>query len=170
MARNLSGSIALALSIPYKNTVDLRDVLDPVVFNFVQAFSDGTGANQAQQVFADIRTLTASSTEDLDINGTSLQDGFGTNVALTKVRAIIVVAAAANTNDVVVGGAATNGFISPFGAATDKVKVQPGGMFALVNGATSGGYAAVAATADLLRIGNGGAGTSVDYTIIIIGS
>jgi hypothetical protein len=132
-------------------------------------FSDGIAALGVKQIFADVRTLAASATEDLDLIGAALKTKLGADLNITKVRGIMILAAAANVNDVVVGGAAANGFISPFGSATDKVKIKPGGCFALF-APDINGYAAVAATADLLRIGNGGAGTSVDYSISIFGS
>ena len=67
-----------------------------------------------------------------------------------------------------VGGAATNAFINWVGNATDIITVQPNGIFFLMN-PTAGGYAVTAATGDILKIANSGAGTSVTYDIIIIG-
>jgi hypothetical protein len=165
----LAASIALAIAGSYSNALDINSVNYPLNFGPNYTFTDGSGAGQASKVFTDLRTLAASATEDLDLNGTTLLDAFGNAIAFTKIKGIIVVADAANTNDVVVGGAAANGFISPFGAATDKVKVRPGGMLVLVDPGAAG-YAVTAATADLLRIGNGGAGTSVNYQIFLIGA
>jgi hypothetical protein len=78
-------------------------------------------------------------------------------------------AAAGNTNAVAVGGAASNGFVGWVADATDKINVRPGGVFGLF-APDSAGYPVTAGTADLLRIGNGGAGSSVTYDIIIIGA
>lgn len=130
-------------------------------------FTDGTGANQVQQVFADTRTLAASGTENLDLSGT-LTNAFGATIAFTKVKALVIRAAAANTNDVLVGGAGANACFSFFNASTDKVRVKPGGVMALV-APDANGYAVTAATADLLTVANGGAGTGVTYDVILIG-
>lgn len=165
----LAASIALAIAGAYSNALDVGQATYPLAFAPNYVFTDGSGANQANKVWSDTRTLAASANEDLDLNGSSLIDAFGVAMAFTKIKAIIVVADAANTNDVVVGGAASNGFISPFGAATDKVKVRPGGMMVLVD-PSAAGYAVTAATADLLRVTNGGAGTGVNYTIFLIGA
>lgn len=129
----------------------------------------GTGAGQADKLWTSgARTLAASTTEDLDLAGTLL-DALGGTVTLARVKGIVIAAAAANTNDVVVGGAASNGFISWVGSATDKVKVKPGGFLALF-APDAIAYAVTGGTADLLRVGNGGAGTSVTYDITVIGS
>ena len=136
-------------------------------YNVANSFADGTGADQAQKLWTDQRTLGVSATEDLDLSG-GVVDVFGTSLAFTKVKALVIKAAAGNTNDVVVGGAASNGLVTFFGAATDKVKVKPGGTLVLI-APDANGYAVTAATGDLLRVGNSAAGTSVTYDITVIG-
>lgn len=153
---------------------DLQNVLDlvtakvPLDKSYTLTWTTGTAINQANAMFSDQRTLTASSTEDLDLAGV-LTDGLGVVLTFTRIKAILIFAAVANANNVVVGGAAVNGFVTPFNAATDKVIVRPGGLLVLLApDATS--YAVTAATGDLLRIGNSGAGTSVIYDIVLIGT
>ena len=164
----LSASIALAVAGQYATGLDIGGANYPLSFGPSFVFTNGSGANQASVLFTDSRTLAASASEDLDLNGVLL-DAFGASVALTKVKALIILADAANTNDVVIGGATSNGFVSLFGTATDKVKVKPGGLIAAV-APDANGYAATAGTADLLHIANGGAGTAVSYKIIVIGA
>lgn len=163
----LNARIALALTGSLENALDVGSASYPLGFGQNFNFGDGAGANQAKTVFTDTRTLAASATEDLDLNG-ALTDAFGATIAFTKVKALIITADGGNTNDVVVGGAASNGAVSFFGAATDKVKVKPGGMFALV-APDANGYAITAATGDLLKIANSTSGSAVTYTIIVIG-
>ena len=98
-----------------------------------------------------------------------LVDVFGATVTFARIRAIAVSAAASNTNNVVVGGAASNQFATWAGAATHTVTVRPGGLFCVAN-TDATGYAVTAGTGDLLRIANSGAGTSVVYDIILIGA
>lgn len=130
--------------------------------------SSGTGANQADKLWHDQRTLTASSTEDLDLAG-SLVDPFGGTITFARIKGIIIAAAAANTNNVIVGGASSNGFITWVGSATHTVTVRPGGFLALfAPDATA--YAVTAATADLLHIANSAAGTSVTYDVVLVGA
>jgi hypothetical protein len=130
--------------------------------------ANGVGAGQADRRYHKTRTLAASATEDLDLAGV-LTDVYGAVLTFARVKALIVAAAAANANNVIVGGAAATQFLSWVGAATHTVTVRPGGVLALIAGVgDSVGYVA-GAGADFLRIGNGGAGTSVTYDITVIG-
>ena len=129
--------------------------------------TNGTGSGQANQIFSDQRTLTASSTENLDLAG-SLANPFGATITFATVKAIRVCAAAANTNNVVVGGAGTNTFNGPFSDATDKVAVKPGGCFLAV--APGVGWTVTASTGDILLVANSGSGTSVTYDVTIVGT
>lgn len=168
MATALAARIALAISGEFSNILDIGSATYPVGFGPVYALTDGSGANQANKLFTDQRTLAASGTEDLDLNGT-LVDAFGNTFSPTKIKALVVVADAANVNDVVVGGASANQAASFFGAATHSVKVKPGGMLVLV-APDATGYAITAGTADLLKIANSSSGSAVTYTIIVIGA
>jgi len=164
MAKNLSASVALSIAANFNNPIDLRTTLDQLAYNWSKAFTDGGGDNQANILFADTRTLGGSS-ETLDLNGTTLQDAFGGNLALTKIKFIGIFAPEGNAGNISVGGAASNGVTSLFGDATDVDVVPPGGFMA--RGAPkAAGFAVVASTGDQLKI----AGTTGDtYTIIIIG-
>lgn len=128
----------------------------------------GTASGQADLLYAGTRTLVASTTEDLDLAGTFLQDVFGANLTFVKVKGVWVKAAAANTNNVVIGGAAATQFLGWFNAATDKYILWPGMPFIAVHPTV--GWTVTPGTNDLLRMGNSGAGTSVVYDILIWGT
>lgn len=157
--------ISASITGGYGATRDLADVQQTLKVSSLLELATGTTTGKADLVFADTRTIAASSNENIDLAG-SLTDAFGAALNFVKVVAIYIKAAAANANNVVIGGAASNGFVTPFGAATDTVKVGPGGTFLLTNDA---GFAVTAATGDLLKIANGGSGTPVTYDIIIVG-
>lgn len=163
----LAATIKLACSALYQNALDQRTVEDKLQLNLPVTFADGVGASQAQKLFCDTRTLTASSTENIDLAG-SLTDAFGATLTFAEIKAIIVSADSGNTNNVVVGGAASNAF-PLFGDATDTISVKPGGFFAIVD-PSAGGYTVTAGTGDILKIANSSSGTSVIYTIVIIGN
>jgi hypothetical protein len=129
--------------------------------------ANGTGDNQADKIFSDTRTLAASANEDLDLAGV-LSDPLGAALTFAKVKAILVKASTGNTNNVVVGGQATNGFLGPFGALAHTVAVPPGG--ALLLAAPKAGWAVTAGTVDLLKVANSAGGTSVTYDIVILGT
>ncbi len=129
--------------------------------------NNGTGNNQADELFTDKRTLAASATESLDLAGVLL-NAFGVAITFVKIRGIYIKALAANTNDVQVKGAAVNGFIGPFNALADQVNIPPGGAWQIA--APVLGWAVTAGTGDLLDVTNGAGGTSVDYEVEIVGA
>lgn len=166
----LTSKLSVGLAAKQTTTLDFGTPEASLVKNYAISLASGTGAGQADRIWTDTRTLTASSTEDLDLAGT-LADAFGVSTVFVKVKGLLVAAAAANTNNVIVGGAASNGFIAWVGAATHTVTVRPGGVLALFAGAADlNGYGVTAGTADLLKIANSGGTTSVIYDIAIIGT
>lgn len=135
--------------------------------NPVNEFTNGTGANQISKVFTDTRTLGSSATENLDLAG-GLTDALGTTITFTGIKAILITAASGNTNDVVVGGAGSNTFLGVFADASDKINVKPGGAFLWTN-PSAAGAAVTASTGDILLVANSSSGSSVTYTIVILG-
>lgn len=166
MASQIS-QLILKIAATLTNALDLSTPEDALSRDYTLNLGDGNGANQANQVFHDQRTLAASASEELDLSG-GLTNGLGQSVTFTKLKLLLIKAAAGNTNDVLVGGASLNGFIAPFGDATDVIKVKPGGTLLLV-APDANGYAVTAGTADLLKIANSGAGSGVTYDIVAIG-
>lgn len=147
--------------------LDLASASAPIASDRNLILTNGTGANQADRIYSDQNTLGASATVDLDLAGT-LTDAFGATVTFARIKFIMVTAAAGNTNNVVIGAAATNQFVNWVGAGTHTVAVRPGGVFCI--GATDAtAYAVTAGTGDLLRIANSAAGSSVTYDIVIVG-
>jgi hypothetical protein len=156
----LTGLLTAALDFTTpSSSVDIRQQVD---------MATGTGAGQADKIWTDQRTLTASSTEDLDLVGT-LTDAFLGTISLARVRAILVRAAAANTNNVIVGGASATQWAALLGT-TGTVTLRPGSLFVAVAGAADAtGYVTAAGATDLLKVANSSSGTSVTYDIAVIG-
>lgn len=160
----------LSVSVDAVQTANraLTSVRAPLEYARMLNLSTGTAAHQADLMFSGTRTLAASAAEDLDLSG-PLLDAFGATLAFARIKGIVIAASANNTNNVVVGGAASNGFINWVADATDKVIVRPGGVFALfAQDATA--YAVTAGTGDLLHVTNSGGTTSVAYDVVIIGA
>jgi hypothetical protein len=154
----------------YTSTGDLVTSSAPLSYRNRVSLTSGTGAGQADLLFSDTRTVNASSNDDLDLAG-GLTNAFGASLTFARVKGLIVAASASNTNNVLVGGDATNTFLTWVVAEADAVILRPGACLALFAGpADATGYAVTGATGDLLRISNSGAGTSVTYDIVIIGA
>lgn len=167
MATSLIASIKAAVSAQYANALEFGGVEQTLKYSAAHAFTDGTGANQAQKLFTDQRTLAASANEALDLSGV-LADVFGATLTLTKIKAILIKAADGNTNDVIVGGAASNAWVGPFGSSTHTVAVKPGGTVMFV-APDATGYAVTAGTGDQLKVANSAAGSAVTYDIVLVG-
>ncbi len=134
--------------------------------SLLHVLASGTGANQADRVFTDQRTLTASATENLDLAGVLL-DAFGAAITFATIKAVIIKAASGNTNDVQLTRPASNG-VPLFLAASDGIPIKPGGMFVWTAPGT--GITVTAGTGDILTVTNSAGGTSVTYDVIIIGT
>lgn len=148
--------------------VDFGSSKHTVTVGTEQTILNGTSAGQSDLAYCDeALTIAASSNTDIDLAG-SLADPLGAAVVFARIDAIIIKAAAGNTNNVVVGAAASNGFVGPFGASTHTIAVRPGGILALYAGSSTG-WTVTAGTGDLLRIANSGAGSSVACDVLIIG-
>jgi hypothetical protein len=164
----LTSRLLLDFDADYTSALDLSTTENNLCFTRQINLATGTGANQADKIFHDERTLTASATENLDLSGT-LTDAFGATLIFARIKGLIVYASPANTNNVLVGGAASNGFINWVSDTTDVVVVRPGGLFALfAPDATA--YAVTAATGDLLKVTNSAGTTGVTYQIVVVGS
>ena len=120
--------MALKTSLAFTIVADLTKAFDEAAGIVGHAlarnygFSDGAAANQANRIYQDKNTIAASGVFDYDLSG-ALLDVYGDAVVFARVRALVVAAADANTNNVLVGGV-TNGLVtilSPAGSGTSPV-------------------------------------------------
>jgi hypothetical protein len=149
--------------------LDLNSPASQLDYDKVFNLATGTGAGQADRVWHDQRTLAASTSEDLDLAG-ALEDALGSPFVLARVKGLLVFAAEANVNNVVVGAASATAWAALLGA-TGTLTVRPGALVAAFAGkADATGYVCASGSTDLLKIANGGAGTSVTYDIVIVGA
>lgn len=163
---SLAATILASLTGSYTVARDQGTTQYPLQVSYRGSIEDGVGTGQADLMFDDIRTLAASATEDIDLAGV-LSDALGRTVTIVKLKAILIKADAANTNNVVVGGAAATQVTGLFGDVSDKIVVPPGGVFLWA--APKAGIAVGAGATDLLKVANSGAGTGVTYSITVIG-
>lgn len=162
----LTTTITSQVQAKHVGSTDLSSLVDTLDLSKRTDLSSGTAANQADLIWHDRRTLSASANEDLDL-AAALSDAFGTTLTFVKLKYIRVIAAAANTNNVNVTRPASNG-VPVFLAAGDGMPVLPGGTFEWV--APGAGVTVTAGTGDLINIANSAGSTSVTYDIVIIGT
>src|SRR5262245_37171162 len=142
-------TIRLSINATEMKVLDLATPEARTAITEALTLAAGTGLDQADRIFHDRRTLSASATENLDLAGV-LTDIFGDALSFARIKLIYVKAAAANTNNVLVGGAASNAF--PFlGDATDIVPLKPGEWFVKVTGSATA-WPVTAGTGDILKV------------------
>lgn len=154
------------LSANLTSALDLVTASAPLALSTRISMASGTATGQADLCWSDTRTVAASGTDALDLAG-SLSGNLGGTLTIVKLKAVLVRAAAANTNNVRVNRPASNG-VPLFLAASDGIDVLPGGVFLWV--APGAGVTVTAATGDLLNIDNSSSGTSVTYDVVLIGT
>jgi len=161
----LAGRIDLVADVTETVSADLAPAVQAIAQRFPWIFTSGTTTGLADKIWSDTRTLTASASENLDLNG-GLTGSFGA-VVFAKLKAILVSAAAANTNDVIVARDPSNGV--PFlTAAGDSLSLGPGDVVALTS--RGAGWTVTAGTGDIIKVTNSAGATSVTYSIILIGT
>lgn len=159
--------LSLVLQAIQTNTADLSSPVDSASLSGTITLNSGTGANQADRVFHDQRTLAPSTAEDLDLAGGGLTDKFGAALTFARVKAIMIKAAAANGGNIEFGGDANS--VPIFGAAADFIRIPPGGVF-VWTAPDATGVAVTAGTGDILQVNNANGGASGTYDIIVVGA
>lgn len=162
---SFTGSIVTTVQGTMQNSLDLETAKAIINKRIQQTITNGTGANQAQQHWSDIRTL-AGTSETLDLAG-ALTNAFGSTVTFATLRAIIIRNLSSTAgHDLIVGGAAAP-IAGLFGdAASDKLKIRAGGTLVLL--APLDGYTITATSADGLKLDSGA--NTFNYEIILIGT
>lgn len=167
MATVLTTTLTAYINAALSNPIDLVTGAAPLEYTKKMTWTNGTTADKADLVFSDTRTVTASSTDPLDLAG-SLASVYGATLTFVELKALLVVASTANTNNVRVNRPASNG-VPLFLAASDGIDVPPGGLFFWACPA-DGKVTVTASTGDILNFDNSSSGTSVTYDVVIIGA
>jgi hypothetical protein len=162
----LTSTITAGIAATQTNILDLVTGSGKISRSTAITLASGTGANQADLIWSDTRTVAASGTDALDLAG-SLTTLYGTTLTIVKLKFVLVFAASGNTNNVRVNRPASNG-VPLFLAAGDGIDVLPGGFFAWC--APGAGVTVTAATGDIINVDNSSSGTSVTYDIYVGGT
>lgn len=181
MAFNTSLDLTFKSEVAWRfaNTLDLGSTLDTGQKIYDEPFTNGTGSNNANELWHDVRRITlASTTDDIDLSG-SLTNAFGRSVRFTHIKGLRVknlgtpsgsTYVETDGEDILVGGAAAGGnaWGTLFNANQDaEITVRAGGEFILTAPLT--GLAITASTGDILRVLHDGSAGDIDYAIWIWG-
>jgi hypothetical protein len=163
-----SGSLGVSLNSKVTEAGDLGAAVDDdkLDVNYEIAFGTGNTPGATLNInnkFTDQRTLAATS-ENLDLAG-ALSNRFGQTISFSRIKAIVIQNRETTADrNLLVGGAASNAFATPFGNASDIVVIPPGGVLVL---ASNEGWTVTASTGDILKIDSGA--NTVIYDIAILG-
>jgi len=168
MAITVTGSLQVTISLTSAKSFDLSTPSDVLTSSRKTTITSGTGANQVDQVFHDIRSLASGANEELDLAG-SLTNAMGETITFDMVRAIMIYNPD-TASTLIIGGAAANAWEPWAGAAGDKLVVRPGGRI-YMEAPDANGLDVTAATADKLKIEHGAESSiAIAYEIIIAGA
>lgn len=163
---SLTTRINVSVSSTLSSAMDLGVVASaPLSKNWALDLASGIGASQADVVWSDTRTVGDGATDDVDIRA-ALTTALGATFAPVKVKAVLIVAAAANTTNLTILGDANS--VPILNTAATTVTLQPGGMFLLTAPALAG-IAVTAGTGDIIQVVNA-AGAAANFDIVVIGT
>ena len=158
-------SLKIILDHAVLNALDLNSIPDALNKSYSSAYTNGTGASKAQEVWHDKRTLLTTANEELDL--TALAGGaFGT-YNFSKIKALVIhVNTVTSGYRLEIGGAASNAFSAFVKDPSDIDLCAASGTKILIDSPIDG--ATVDSTHKMLKINNPSGGT-VEYEIWILG-
>jgi hypothetical protein len=165
MASTLTSRVSIQLTSNLSGTAGITTAAANLLKTFTSDLGNGTSTGNADRVWSENRTIAASGTNSTDLQG-SLVDAIGQAFTPLHVKTIAIFPSSTNTNDVVFGNDTNH--VPIFSAVTATVAVKPGGAW--IWHAPQSGVTVTAATGDILKFTNGGAGTSVTYDVVVIGT
>lgn len=169
MADTLSLDIKSSLEWVFQEAGDLTTVSDISKLQYKGSLTDGVASDQADKLWHDQRTLASAANDDLDLTNLT-RTVFGSTITtqFAKVKALLIINTATTAGEeLVVGAAAANAWLGPFGSITDTIAVPADSTLLLVN--KKDGWTVTDVTADILRINNNGTG-NITYKIAMIGT
>jgi len=147
-----------------------RSARDSNALALVMRFTDGTGKGQFDKLFHDRRTVAAASNDDLDLTSGVLEDIFGGQFIVARIRAFAIQLLSTDPDATAeVGGAAANPWAGWLKGSDDAVLIEPEGIVLFV-APSAAGYPVTADSSDILRIRAPDAVQGIQYDIAMLGS
>ncbi len=169
MTQTLSSEIKVSLGWLHQDVPDVSTIIDGARLEYHVALPDGAGADEADRIWHDERTLAAGDSEELDLSALPMMlFGDSLSVAMAKVKALLLINLATDAGDgLLIGDATSHAWQGPLAAAGDKLLVPADSCLLLVN--KKNGWTVLAGSADRLKIANAGA-NEISYKIAIVGA
>ena len=137
--------------------------------NLSTAFTDGTGAYQANKWHRSKRTIAAGANDDIDLYG-SLVDPRGNVLNFARVVSVVIaIIGADGTKALRIGpNGVANAWQGPFGGVGAGVYLTTNLTLPLID-ISATGWPVTAGTGDILRVSNPGA-APLDYVLFVMGN
>jgi hypothetical protein len=162
----LSATVSVGIDFNQSGSADFGPQRFEGKVSTLLQFANGTGANQADILFADERTVASNTNDDLDLAGV-LSNAFGQTITAAKVVAVLLInkpllaSDPANTTNLTLGGSS-----NPVPSLSSGA-IGPGGAVLLVDPDAGGLATVTASTGDILRVANS-SGAAAKYQILIL--
>jgi hypothetical protein len=161
----LSTRILIKLNISLVDAENMGTRRHDINENRGITLTDGTGANKADTLWDDVRTLTDAASEELDLQDGTLTDSLGNAVTMDILRGLYIKNTSTDASLLIGGAAATQ--LGLFANGSDILTLPPGGEFVYtapdVNGLDT-------TTNPHLKLAHNGVGTSdLIYHIVAVG-
>lgn len=129
----------------------------------------GTGADNADRIWHDQRTVTAGANDDIDLTALSQQIFTGSlPVAMVNIKAIQIICLSTTSGDKLkLDASVANAYTSPFDGTTQRLVIGSDSPTVLAN--KKDGFGAVTSTNKMIRITNPGA-ANISYKIVVVGT
>ena len=174
---NVQTSLSLVMNCTATDTADLTSTAPSAVIQAkrIQTMISGTGADQADVVYADSATMIADAFADYDLSGT-VKDIYGDNVVMARVKAVYVKNTSTTASIIKVGGGSNGAGLNAFDTwitstaadGSEGVLLAPDACILLWSpGATA--WVVTAGTDDLLSIEEQST-LAASFDLVVVGS
>lgn len=176
-------SISAALRAQ-RDVTGLKPITNNSTVSHDTSFTTGAAVAQgADQVYCALRTIAASSSENVDLSGTLTNLVNEASAAFARIKCVMVKLLSKkddSTNgtacsSITVGGAASNAWTGFFADSSDKITIPggsttvKGGCFAICREDATG-WTVTAGTGDILKVANDDATYTAAYYLVVVGS
>jgi hypothetical protein len=170
MPDTLAIDLKAAVIWNFQEALDLSTVTDAARLEFSRGMADGLGADQADKVWHDARSVASGANDDLDLTALAVGlFGGSVTIAFAKVKALLIVNLSTTAGEeLVLDGTAPNAFLGPLAGAAGKIEIGPDS--ALFLSSKKDGWTVTAGTGDVVRVRNPASAAPVNYKIVIVGT
>jgi hypothetical protein len=166
---NVTGSVSIVVDLVASKTIATGLTPSvPVRKTFSWPITNGTGADQANELYVAERTVPTGATDSLDFSGT-LTDLFGDTFVLAKLKMIAISNRTTSTTNLTIQRPAGATGVPIFGAVSDALAPLTPGNAMCVWYRAAAGIGVTTGTADIIEVVNS-AGASNTYDIIALGT